>query len=392
MPSSAVARGDASPAAWAQRCASNHSIASPAVVAKIKADQANVQRYGKMRATTDRLEKCAYLSSASAMPTLRAFRAGSSAPGGASPGAGIFAAANQQQKEHAYVFSPTLRRTATVVSKGASKKPAAGEMVTGISVEQDEEEEERNGAEADAALAAMEDTLSLQMGADYVSFGAAVTPYTISAAATPPSAAFGFMGTLAASPVAQPTPQFSAAGAVMHSELRELLAQFQTEPREAADMAAKWALYEEFQQTVEVVRSSVLEFWGENAGHFPHEVRAHTEREIKAIDSTKNLGVDDPSGSTWIIYYMTVKCHNNSTMITGLLSLIKARIGLLAQEPGDCPCCLRPMEGGNTRTLGCCHQTCADCWVQWRALKGDAAFCPVCRAEEFVKEVVSVVG
>jgi hypothetical protein len=106
------------------------------------------------------------------------------------------------------------------------------------------------------------------------------------------------------------------------------------------------------------------------------------------IDNAANLGIQDASGTTWIIYHMTKKCHANSEMITGLLSMIKARLNLLNQDPGDCPCCLEPMTRENIRRLGCCHATCAPCWDQWKALKGGQAFCPVCRSAEFVHEIV----
>lgn len=352
---------------WARKCAGAHSVATPAVVASIKAKQAEQQHYGKMAAKAGQMERCAYLSSSSAMPTLRAFKAGGSAPSSISA-----------QKQHAEMFSPVLRLTANKLGK-TSKAPAS---------KREEQERDEADAEAESALDEMEATLSAAMP-DFVSFGSAVTPVEPAAPLPPSSRAvapavfgFGLGGGVAA-------PHFSAAGAAVHSEIRDLLSQFKTEPAEE-ELAVKFALFEDFQRTVEVVRDSVMDFWTENAGHFPAEIRAHTEREIAGIDNADHLGVN-PHGSTWIVYYMCIKAHENSTMITGLLSSIKARIGLLAQEPGDCPCCLLPMTAAETHTLGCCHKTCEECWVQWKALKGSEVFCPVCRSEEFVDEVVRVV-
>ena len=284
--------------AWAQRCAGAHSAATPEVVMKIKAKQAEQQNYGKMGIKARQMERCSYLSSSSAMPTLRAFRQGGSAP------SSIVA-----QRQHADLFSPVLRLTADRLGK-TSKAPAS---------KREERERDEAEAEAESALDEMEATLQAAMP-DFVSFGSALAPAPPAAgappvfgfapavaAAAPAALAFGLGGAVAPAAAAAPTPHFSAAGAAMHSEIRELLSQFKAEPSEEADLSVKFGLYEDFQRTVEVVRNSVTEFWQENKEHFPADVRAHTEREIAAIDSADNLGVNSPHGSTWIVYYMCIK-------------------------------------------------------------------------------------
>jgi len=190
---------------------------------------------------------------------------------------------------------------------------------------------------------------------------------------------------------------FSAAGAAQNSELVELLNNFREEPTDPADLESKFQLYENFQSTVQVVRDATLDFWSGNRHLFADipEVQAHTEHELANIDAAGNLGIavdDHLNRKSWIIYGMTKKCHENAEMITGLLATIKARLNLLESEPGDCPCCLEKVAADNMHRLGCCHTTCASCWEQWKALKGDLAFCPVCRARDFVHEIVKEAG
>ena len=77
-----------------------------------------------------------------------------------------------------------------------------------------------------------------------------------------------------------------------------------------------------------------------------------------------------------------------------------AQLELLAQQD-DCPICLEPLaptgggDGGDAPdapappvVLGCCHKVCGPCWRHWLQLKGRGAFCPLCRNDEFLGNVV----
>ena len=359
--SSSPARGSETPRVWAARVASVQTARDPDTVARIKSNlelQKKNSEVEKSKQRVERLERSAYLSSASAMPTLRAFGGGGRAGGGFSAPAAAAA-----QLRHAAHITPTLRHA-------AKSSLAIGD-----------EDESVDGA-MDAQLDELERELAVA-SPGYVAFGQAVE-------AMPAVAPAGGVFMLGDGRSPRPSPQLSAAGAAMNAELHELLDKFKNEPTDPAELELKFKLYEDFQGTVEVVRKSALDFWAENQHLFVDvpEVKRHTEREIANIDNAANLGIQEASGKTWIIYHMTKKCHANSEMITGLLSMIKARLNLLNQDPGDCPCCLEAMTRENIHRLGCCHATCAACWEQWKALKGGQAFCPVCRSAEFVHEIV----
>merc|ERR1712146_856296 len=57
-----------------------------------------------------------------------------------------------------------------------------------------------------------------------------------------------------------------------------------------------------------------------------------------------------------------------------------------------CPICLEPFAGSRAAypLKRCGHVVCAECWPQWaeaRASRGRAAFCPLCRCEDFCRAI-----
>ena len=114
------------------------------------------------------------------------------------------------------------------------------------------------------------------------------------------------------------------------------------------------------------------------------------ERDVKRLDAPSALGLDDSmfGGATWFVQPMCRRAAGNNQAVTRLLASINTKLELIARQT-DCPVCLEPIEEGDAKTLACCHKTCKTCWEQWTAVRGGAPFCPLCRHDDFVSEVIS---
>jgi len=247
--------------------------------------------------------------------------------------------------------SAVLRKA---VGKKCSSAPAPVSFEERVTFERAQREEEE---EADAQLATVEHEL------------AATT--------------VGFVGYAAADMGGSSVVEQQA---VVADELTTLLGQLAKEPKLESEMVAKFALYENLQRTVAAVRDTTMAFWSENADQFVGASKASATRDIAAIDSGEAMGIqDDPR--KWFVYSMAVKANQNSTLIGRTLAQLRTRLELLAQEAGECPCCLENITAANCTILGCCHKMCSDCWENWAELKGADAFCPLCKHHEFVSEV-----
>lgn len=175
--------------------------------------------------------------------------------------------------------------------------------------------------------------------------------------------------------------------AAMSTELEILLQQLAREPTEAAEVTAKFMLFETYLANVVSIREEMFGFWEESKHQFAGSVLSSCEREIREIDSEEAQGlVDDPQ--TWFVYGMTKKASDNSTKISQILSALRARLELLSQDIGECPYCLDVMHLESSTVLGCCHRVCTNCWEHWVELKKEAAFCPLCRHEEFMSDIL----
>lgn len=175
-------------------------------------------------------------------------------------------------------------------------------------------------------------------------------------------------------------------------EVTTLLEQLAKEPTDEAELAAKFALFENFLNTVVLIRDQTLLFWEENKDQFASadgRALASAEQEIRHIDNREAMGiVDNPH--KWFVYSMTRKANDNSKAIGQTLAKLRGRLELLSREElGECPFCLDPMNVDASTVLGCCHRVCTDCWTNWSTLKGKRAFCPLCKHEEFVQEILT---
>lgn len=176
------------------------------------------------------------------------------------------------------------------------------------------------------------------------------------------------------------------------NEVTTLLEQLAKEPTDEAELAAKFALFENFLNTVVLIRDQTLQFWEENKDQFAsadNRALAAAQQEIRHIDNREAMGiVDNPH--KWFVYSMTRKANDNSKAIGQTLAKLRSRLELLSREDlGDCPFCLDAMNVDASTVLGCCHRVCTDCWTHWSALKGNRAFCPLCKHEEFVQEILT---
>jgi hypothetical protein len=170
--------------------------------------------------------------------------------------------------------------------------------------------------------------------------------------------------------------------------IKALLSQLENEPTDDAEMAAKFALYEDFLATVSTIREETINFWNENKAQFEGQTKAAGQKDINAIDSPDNLSIMD-GGRFWFVHSMTKKANENSVAISRTLAQLRSRLEILASDLGDCPFCLEQMEKEDCTTLGCCHKVCTGCWDYWVTLKGPVAFCPLCKHTEFIEEVAN---
>jgi len=171
-------------------------------------------------------------------------------------------------------------------------------------------------------------------------------------------------------------------------EMQELLEQLKVEPAEAVEQQAKFCLFEKYLETVEKMRNETFEFWAEAKEEFHASGKSDVERALKKIDGQDNMGIDFVPGR-WFVYDMTQKAGTNCALIGRNLAMIKSRLELLAQQD-DCPICLEELGtcGEEPHVLGCCHKVCGECWSHWSAMHGGTAFCPLCRNEEFLGDIM----
>jgi hypothetical protein len=235
----------------------------------------------------------------------------------------------------------------------------------------DDEEEERNYA----ALSAQLDAVEADVDQDDVE-----TTHMMVNAAQPVST-FGVMNVPAA-----PAP----------SGFEGLLETLAVEPTDPNEVTTKFAIFENYLETVVTLREQTIEFWQTNRSQFEEEaslrsVVANMDRAIRNIDQESSMTIQEGGFATrWFVYYMMKKANQNHEAISNTLKNIRSKLEMLTQEDIDCPFCLESVgrKDSDAVVLGCCHKTCKPCWANWQELKGMNAFCPLCRHEEFIQSIV----
>jgi len=186
-------------------------------------------------------------------------------------------------------------------------------------------------------------------------------------------------------PLAAPVELVEEAGQI---EMCSLLEQLKVEPAEEEEQHAKFLLFEKYLETVEKIRGETFEFWAEAKDEFHPSGRGDIDKALTRIDNRDNLGVEFYEGR-WFVYDMTKKAGSNCAMIGRNLAMIKTRIELLAEQD-DCPVCLEPLGecGEEPYVFSCCHKVCGECWRHWSEMHRGGAFCPMCRHEDFLGDIV----
>jgi len=182
------------------------------------------------------------------------------------------------------------------------------------------------------------------------------------------------------------------AQAAEHSELQQVLRQLEVEPSSEAACAAKFELYEQFATTVSNSRGATLALWDEVKPEFEGAVTVQRaiERDLKAIDHERNLGIEDHA-RVWFVHSMTSQAARNAQLLDTALSSIRTKLGLLTAQH-DCPVCFECFDdvaGCPSTTLGCAHKVCTECWGEWQKMQGARAFCPLCRHDDFLNAVLT---
>jgi len=172
------------------------------------------------------------------------------------------------------------------------------------------------------------------------------------------------------------------------AEFATLLDQLRCEPVEELEVEAKFNLYSTYLETVEKTRNALLQFWAEAEEDFHADGRREVAHLLKKIDSADNMGVEFVEGR-WFVYDMTRKAGSNCKLMGQTLATIKSRLELLGRED-DCPICMEKIDacGEAPHVFGCCHKVCGECWEHWSEMNRGRTFCPLCRHEEFVGDLL----
>jgi hypothetical protein len=189
-------------------------------------------------------------------------------------------------------------------------------------------------------------------------------------------------------------------GAVDDSELHELLRELEHEPTCDKECAAKFAIYENYSETVSATRKATLDFWEEASAEFEGSAKASVENSIRQIDNDQNMGFDFESSRKWFVQSMVKQAHANTAIIERLLADMRTKLELLGSQD-ECPICLEAFAAGEgadanyqlgTTTLACCHKVCKGCWDHWRKANPGNAFCPLCREQDFLVQIMPADG
>lgn len=170
----------------------------------------------------------------------------------------------------------------------------------------------------------------------------------------------------------------------------DLLGDLKMEPTDDADSARRFRLYEEHAETLSSIRKGLFAFWEGAKADVPEGApKAAIEASLKAIDGAENLELREDR-RYWFVYSMALKTSANEGQLEGVLQAVKTKLEVLANTD-DCPVCLESIEANDAVALGCAHKLHIDCWRHWSAHCGTlrkAPFCPLCRSDEFLDDIL----
>lgn len=168
-------------------------------------------------------------------------------------------------------------------------------------------------------------------------------------------------------------------------DFESLLRQLVIEPSDDDEMAAKFALYETYSETVSKMRTSLFMVHKENQPSLPEKVAKDMAQQLKKLDKTESMGVPDGTRE-WFVYHMMRQAGANNQTMAEVLDSFEKKLEFLAKsEQAECPICLDSFSDESpAETLSCCHRVCRTCWAHWTSVMHGHPFCPLCRNDEFI--------
>jgi hypothetical protein len=175
------------------------------------------------------------------------------------------------------------------------------------------------------------------------------------------------------------------------SELNDLLSDLKLEPTNDDDCSTRFQLYEEHTETVSTIRKALFSFWDNAKEDVPlGAAKESIQSSLDNIDNAENLEVY-LNPHYWFVYSMAKKVTSNETKIGIVLKEIQTKLELLASAV-DCPICLESIENDDEHTFGCAHKVHKECWQHWSQHCNNihkTPFCPLCRNDEFLEDILS---
>merc|ERR1712232_888168 len=84
---------------------------------------------------------------------------------------------------------------------------------------------------------------------------------------------------------------------------------------------------------------------------------------------------------------MMRQAERNNLKMAAILQGFEQKLKFMTEnEQRECPVCLEDFDKGlkQSKTLGCCHKVCNECWNNWSKVMNGRPFCPLCRHDDFV--------
>jgi len=95
------------------------------------------------------------------------------------------------------------------------------------------------------------------------------------------------------------------------STVDNLMTQLRKEPQDEAECAAKFMLYEGYGSEVEQMRGTLFKFHEETRLTVPAVIKADMDAQVKGIDTTEAMGIQDDARE-WFVFHMMCKAERNN--------------------------------------------------------------------------------